>query len=542
MRNTAGSSADVAPQAGRGVRRRHAGWIVLGAYLLARAWQLVMMGPVIESADSPMYRTPGAGWFDFGSTSWDGSSLRPWPSTLLYALLPTDRARVLAQFALSTLAWACLLHQIGRLRVRPLLATAAASVVAVLALTPSVSSFDVIIGAEPGSFALIAAFSAAVLQAIRTGPRVGSVAVMLLTAWAESLVRPVLGVMLLVPLLLVAQAWRAGRRDRPARDRAGGLLSAAAPLVVLVLVAVAGLNVLAYNATADKEWGFWRGTPGLEGRTIQQWGVLAEYSPIFPDLLADFVADDGAPTCLLTDAKQVAQPVVAGQPDPCPDGRAWVSSEFLGALTGEFAQDPLAARRYLRDALADASTLRVDGLPSLPTLVPDPVTGLYFATGKNVDVFALWTLLGLVALAGARWRGYRRMLPAAVWLTLAAAYIGLLGTAFLSPSEVGRVGLPATLLARVFLVVAIALLLDRVLSRRGRTRDAHSPDARPTDTRSGGTRSDDTRSDDTRSIEDAATGAGPGASGQSQVDRQHAADRHRDHQDQQGDPAAPRPA
>ncbi|MBM9474999.1 hypothetical protein JL107_00940 [Nakamurella flavida] len=456
------------------------GRTVVIAYLVARTWQLVMMGPVLEGPDSGMYRAPDAGWLDWGATSWDGSSLRPWPSTLLYALLPTDRARVLAQFVLSTVAWGFLIHRVGRLPVRRWIAGAAAGVIAVLALTPTVSAFDTLIGAEAVSFALLAGFAAAVLHAVQVGPRPTPLALMVVTGWALCLIRPVLGLILFVPLLVVVRGWWQARRDDRRSGSVRWLVTAG---VVLVLVGTAAANVLSSNATAEREWGDWRGTPGLAGRTIQQWGVFAQSSPSFPELVQEFVARDGAPACLLVDAVQVAQPVVPGQSDPCAQGRVWVSTEFVGALARTLATDPMAARRYIRDGLADVSLLRADGETSLPTLVPDPVTGLFFADGPNVDVFALWTLLALGSLVLARARGHRRTVPVIVLFALAAAYIGLAGTVVLSPTDVSRVGLPATLLARVFLVVVAALVVEQLTgshrSRREITTEAGPGESGP---------------------------------------------------------------
>src|SRR5688500_20097238 len=60
----------------------------VGVYLLMRLAQLAMLGNPVVTADTPMYRRPGQGWLEFGTSSLAGNSLRPWPITVLYALAP----------------------------------------------------------------------------------------------------------------------------------------------------------------------------------------------------------------------------------------------------------------------------------------------------------------------------------------------------------------------------------------------------------------------------------------------------------------------
>src|SRR5687768_2290332 len=64
-------------------------------YLMARCWQLLMLGPPVVSPDTEMYRSPGQRLFEFDLVTFSGEGgLRPWPVTLPYALVSTDEGRV----------------------------------------------------------------------------------------------------------------------------------------------------------------------------------------------------------------------------------------------------------------------------------------------------------------------------------------------------------------------------------------------------------------------------------------------------------------
>ena len=466
------------PAVSSGVRsRRGPVAVVVGAYLIGRMWQLVMMGPPVVASDSPMYRSPGQAWLDFGAVSWDGSSLRPWPVTVVFALMPNDRARIIAQFVLATLAWSACIYQVGRLPVHPRLAVAAAACVAVLALTRGVSSFDVVILSESVALSLVAVFLAALLQATRNGPRPGSIIVMLLSAWMLALIRPVLLGLLIVPVVVVvARYWSWNPRRWSFDPRR--LLRAAALVVPVVLVSgLAMVNVLAYNAASDKTWGDWRsqtGQTGLNGRTIQQWTVIAGASPVFPQLLDQFIAADGAPACL-NDTFQ--QPPPANPPPVCEAGLQWISAHFNADLVKELLEHPKLARDYFVAGWQDVSVQRVVG-DSLPTLVPDPISSLAFGDAKGTDPMALWTLLGAAAVLTAIVLRLRAAFNAGLITALLAGYAGLFGTVLLSPTDVSRVGLPVTILLRVLLIVLIVQVIDAL--RRARTSSRGATTA-PTD-------------------------------------------------------------
>src|SRR5687767_13780298 len=93
------------PPTRRQRRRVSARWAprrAVGVYLLTRVVQLAMLGNPVVTADTPMYRRPGQGWLDFGSSSLMGHSLRPWPITVLYAVAPNDTWRVITQIVIAT--------------------------------------------------------------------------------------------------------------------------------------------------------------------------------------------------------------------------------------------------------------------------------------------------------------------------------------------------------------------------------------------------------------------------------------------------------
>src|SRR5579885_1131180 len=107
----------------------------VGAYLAGRLWQLLFLGPPIETADTSMYRYAGQRWLGFSAGNFTGRTLRAWPITLLYSAAPTDTSRIVSQFALATCCWAFCIWQFGRVTSQRAVAALAAGAVVLLALS-----------------------------------------------------------------------------------------------------------------------------------------------------------------------------------------------------------------------------------------------------------------------------------------------------------------------------------------------------------------------------------------------------------------------
>ena len=483
-----------ATRANRRPRRPSSLWSprrAVGVYLVMRVAQLVMLGDPVVTADTPMYRRPGQGWLDFGSSSLAGNSLRPWPITVLYALAPSDTWRVVAQFLIATCCWSFCIWQFGRLTSHRLSSLGLALAVVGIAGASGVSGFDAALLSESITVSMVALFVGGLLSVGSGRGRVPTMAVTFAVASLLGILRPVL-----IPLIVVA-VLLAGLALWASTDRTGPSL---VPALVLAMLGVGSIAYAwNYNVQVDRTWGQWMGVPGLNGRTLTQYYLAAYTTPSGPKLIDAMVAA-GAPPCIRQRLPSAPDdsPVdrVRVDKEACPHGQAWLSERYLPTLAGHLSRHPGAALRYFGDALDDASVVSVQnavGEQSLPSLVPSSVERLFF-TPRQVsllDPLLVWSAITGVAVAVRS--SLRRRRPGALdefigpralrWpvaLALLAAYGALAGTALLSAADASRVALPVTVLLRLLLLVvawAAAADLFRLMAwrpSRGQGRDLRS--------------------------------------------------------------------
>lgn len=429
----------------------------LSAYLVARAWQLAMIGRPVLTPDTDGYRAPGAGWLSLAQTSFAGHRTRPWPVTILYALGGSDEARVLLQFAVATVAWAALLAVIATGPLPRWARIASAVAITTFALSPGVAAWDVVLLAESASTSLTALVLVGLLLVVRPGRFVAGLAVLTPALGLLVVVRPVF-----VPFaLLVAAAVLWWGRLMGALRFAG---------IAAATLAVATLYTVWYNGNVDLAWGRDAGQLGLRARTVQQYAILA-YSPSGPEFTTAAAATGDASSCIRADPPEEpsAWDWWHARLVDCPDGITWISDHFPRWFAEYLVRHPAAARRYLREATAESAVQRVDGLTQLPSPVPEPLTEFFFSTTRGVDPIVGWTTLaaGLAAAVVTR-RRHRRTLRqarsrvAALVVALVGAVLAVVATAFASALDLSRVGLSATVLWRlavVLLVVQLAVLL-----------------------------------------------------------------------------------
>jgi len=470
------------------------------AYLLARLWQVLLLGAPIVGPDSPMYRAPGQHWLEFApAVSYDGAALRPWPVTLLYALGASDEWRMLLQFGIATACWTYCIYQVGAVARRRTWALAGGVISAALALTAGVSSWDALILSESLSLSMVALYFGGILSLSRGG-RFGAPRAWLAASVAAlclALIRPVLVLLIAVPALVPCWAWlRSRRRPRSPRRQAVSTWVAVAAL----LVAAAGATYTwAYNVRSDKQWGDWMSVPGQNGRTIQQYYVTTHNTRFGPNVVTA-LNGHGAPPCLAESyhPNDTIQTFLGQALDHCREGLKWVSNNYVVDLTGVLVSHPVLAEQYFSSALQEQAQQRPDGIPSLPTPVPGFVANLFFTDGPSFpNPLIAWSVVAVGLLLLWLWRRPRSRPPVnatvterrttgtavrgpavgqadpaylrlVVGATVAAGYAGLVGTALLSPVDIDRVGLPATTLLRLGLLVAIVRCLETIDIARAR--------------------------------------------------------------------------
>jgi hypothetical protein len=422
-----------------------------------------MLGNPVVTADTPMYRRPGQGWLDFGSTSLMGHSLRPWPITVLYAVAPNDTWRVIAQIVIATCCWSFCIWQFARLVPNRMAGLGLGLTVAGFAGTSGISGFDAALLSESFTVSMVALFVGGILSVGSGRGRLPTVIVTFAVASLLGVLRPVLIPLVVVAVLLACLA--------PSATRDGTTRS----FVHALVLAMVGVGTIAYawsyNVQVDRTWGNWMSVPGLHGRTLTQYYLAAYNTPAGPKIIDAMVAA-GAPACL----HQASQPApgdsavdhVLTDRLGCPEGQVWLSERYLPALARHLARHPATAISYFRDALDDASVVSVQnavGEESLPSVVPRPVERLFFTRreGLVLGPLLMWSTIAGLALA------FRRRLEVApaplmghralgwpVGLAVLAGYAALAGTALLSAADASRVALPVTVLLRLLLLAVVA--------------------------------------------------------------------------------------
>ena len=440
----------------------------VGVYLLMRVAQLAMLGNPVVTADTPMYRRPGQGWLEFGTSSLAGNSLRPWPITVLYALAPNDTWRVIAQILIATGCWAFCIWQFARLTPNRFASLGLAVIVAGFAGTAGVSGFDAALLSESFTVSMVALFVGGLLSVGGGRGRLPTMTITFVVASLLGVLRPVLIPLIVVAVLLAGLArLRELGRTGPA-------------LVPALVLAMLGIGTIAYawdyNTRIDRTWGEWMSVPGLNGRTLTQYYLAAYTTPSGPKIIEAMVAA-GAPACLRhppapPDPGDLPVDRLAVDRLTCPEGQAWLSERYISTLVGHLARHPSAALTYFRDALEDASVVSVQnavGEQSLPSLVPGPVERLFFTRreGSVLGPLLMWSAIAGVALGLRSPLGRRleadapafmgqRALGWPMGITLTAGYAALAGTAVLSAADASRVALPVTVLLRLVLLAVVA--------------------------------------------------------------------------------------
>jgi len=80
------------------------GWVLSGIYMVSRIVILILSPGAQSFPDSPGYRVlaDDSSW---SVVSFTGHASRLWGVPVFYAMLPSDSWRVVAQWAIATLAW-----------------------------------------------------------------------------------------------------------------------------------------------------------------------------------------------------------------------------------------------------------------------------------------------------------------------------------------------------------------------------------------------------------------------------------------------------
>ncbi len=442
---------------------------LLAAFLAARiaVW---WGGTTFVAYDSFSYRLDPA--FDRGPlVSLTGHAPRLCAVPLFYALFPNDGARVFAQWALGTVAWAVLAWAVWTCLRSPVARIAGAAGVLLLGLLGPVTNWDFAILSESVSISLGVLVLALTLRWLATGSwraLAGLTAVALCWLFTRPEIRLLVGLLL---VLVVGYAVRV----RPARVAA----------VASAGVLLAGLVwATAITPTVGRTFAGWSATQlPLEQETL----LFRLRLQVLPDPAIARVYRDrlGMPDC--PGAAQVAAgsewAIVefADAYRACPRLRAWgernaTSSGYRFALAapGDYA-------RFTAGALPRAFEGTV--YAHVPRLAR--ADKLVFAPHEYEPYLLLGGFaIAIAAAAGTgAWRR-RRLLVATALVVALGSLASVLGGLMYSVGEYPRFGIQEAVGVRLALVLLLVAALDAGLARRTERRAAPRADqaARAADT------------------------------------------------------------
>lgn len=470
-------------------------WLaIFGLYLVGRII-LIAGGHIYTSYDAFTYRA-NPGTVDDGLVSLAGDAPRPWGLPLFYALFGSDGARTVAQWAVGTLAWGWFAWELGSQLVTRLARYGTVGVIALLALTPTVASWDLAILTESLSISLGVAALGLLLHWLRTG-RVAALAGLAVVGMWWTFLRPDIRAFttaLIGVLVLVAgrALWRLRTRRYPSR-RAAGVRTLACALGAAVVLgsgigwyAAISPTIEGVNARYDAD----AIVPPMkqdEHRLVYRLRVEVSLNPRLWDA---FTNDLGMPVCPELEEFRRTHTMW--------DGRQWAYAykrcaplvEWVNARkdqifwTGLAKADPgLFARTFLNEL---SLSLGGEAYAHVPSVVPKPVERLYFPSRR----YGLWTSLSglVVSLALVLWSGAARGRPGThaaprrfasaesrvghrrlVWFGLLAFGTGVLSslaTIMLVTGELARFGIQEAIAARIGIIALLAAAVDVWLLRR----------------------------------------------------------------------------
>jgi hypothetical protein len=438
-------------------------------YLVLRV-VLVLGGQVFTSFDSAAYAYRDDPARNHGPLlSFLGHAPRPWGLPLFYAMVGSDHARAVGQWAVGTVAWALFAWELSRhLRTRTARAIGVAGVLG-LACLNTVASWDFAILSESMSISLGVVVLALALRWARTG---SNVALGLMTAFGVwwTFIRPDIRIFTTVLIaILLWLAWRAFR----ARDAAESRRS---PRAILIAAGVLALGMVWYSAITPAMNEAFKPYDGdaVAGNPLSMDEELFVYRlrvdvSTNPQMWDAYKTKLGMPTCPAIEAfttqsqwqSQAWQQAYLN----CPPLVGWVHQHQDPLFWTDIAKaDPALAAKVFTQTVS--SSLGGDAYAKMPRVVPSPLERAVFPSqqyGLPVALVGFAVVLTLFLVAGGRRRHPR--LSAASLVLGGAALLSTVATVLVHSGEYRRFGIQETISTRIVLVVLLVAAVDAWLTR-----------------------------------------------------------------------------
>lgn len=394
-----------------------------------------------------------------------GDLQRPWPTPILYTLMPSDPLRVLGQLTLSGAAWTLLIIAAAGILKGPISRLGVGLGLALLASTPFVLQWDSsLLAPSLIQTALVALLSSTIwlLQEV-TWPRI------FLTLAASAVLGAAKGPHLVIIGVLLATI-AVALRSRMTRQQ----------LVAFSLstILIAGWSfVVSYNV--DRSW-----PHSYSGQTAL-W-LLGGQSRI-AEPLSSWLQASGAPSCVTADAPYAElSESISAVVQECPEASAYLRESMQSDVISFLASNPGAASRLVADGLGASIITNGTQYGSVYTVVPQSVASIFFGSitpdprdlgasdqvgavdalrgGKPFTVFApqvLWLIASLVVLAIiiTRDRTSHRMMAVMLLAFSLALIVASMVTIVAAPTEWARQLGPywTSLIAIALMAVGLAI-------------------------------------------------------------------------------------
>jgi hypothetical protein len=462
------------PAAARWLLEQPARWsrdpvirVMIGLFALVKLLEITASGPSTYP-DTDTYRVPGS-FLDFSLTSLGGRSVRPWGVTAWLALWPSDEAIVLAQTALSIVAWVVLALTVTATVRRPFVRRGLALLLFLVGCSAQVASWQLAILSESVSISTGVLALALLIRLVRRPSAGRAVAFSALALWF-TMTRPNV-----FPVLL---AWAValliyGRRGR--QLRLGGVVAA-------TLVACS-LYSYVYNVRSDPAW---RASPvfGVSRMTVAYGYPISANGPVAPAVLRDLRKSDAPPCMIPVSPSDVSDhgttAWVQRTARSCPGMDAWATAHWSSWWSSWLVHHPADTWTIVRTELPNSLSPPV--WTGIAAAVPMSVSSAFFGSSAlpqsaiPTRTFTTQPLLGWLAVAaGLAWlaRRRRRATAAGVEPVLVASIVGALASAVSSglliqtaPFEVGQESAGVTVVLTASCLVLVGLLLDELLVAR----------------------------------------------------------------------------
>ena len=452
-------------------------------YPLIRLLGLITAAPV-NAPDAAGYRVLNDNFLNFALVSLDGHSIRPWGVTVWMALWPSDQGILLAQVALSIVAWAALAVTVAHGIENPAGRRVIAFLLLLVSCTAQVTAWDANMLSESVSVSTGILALVAIIRFTRQ-PSWMRAGVLVLAALWFAMTRPNV-----FPVLL---AWAVALVVVGVLRRQVVLWGAVAGAFVLT-----SLYAYVYNVRSDDTW---RAQMGVTRTTIAYAYPIAGNNPVAEDVLADVRRSD-APRCMIPAtpdevSRHGTTRRVHKTADACPGMDAWATANWTRWWARWLLHHPTKTLSIIHEELPNALSPPVNADVSAPA--PTFVGSMFFGSTSipqstiatrsyRTQPLLLWLaaiiILALLArrrLRGGSWHTDLIVLFGAGGALVSAISGGLLIQA--APDGVGRESTGVAVLLTASCVALVGLGLGRLWSEtapdRQRSDPASAPGLRP---------------------------------------------------------------